>query len=896
MAETKRKSRDNPNGKKSKKQKTLATQRDNKRKRRGPRLPSKFRKELDRLNPSGAGRSPSGSDAEERIDSDEGEVYAGNDVYEYEEGVTEEESKKNRRFDQVENLEYEMPEDFEDENVSSDDENEDDNAGEDSSGEEEHGDGRHSRMLQEITGMPGEAFEGKKKKNNNVITEAYPESEYNPSRDVLDGHGQISIEDLLDPLHGTSGYSMLRKRVHQMERKSGPTPTPLPKVERKRLDRKAAYQHSNKDALKWVPLIKRNREAGTIIFDNDVDLGFSTVGAIASEFEPRTEFEKKMASLVYDEKVMDAHKKDGARLLELNEVSVEDERDRQNRIAKMRSLLFRHEMKAKHIKKIKSKTFHRLLKKDRLKAASSENQIDPEAAKELARKHEFERAKERITLRHKSGSKWAKRIKERGLKAQDEGTRAAIAEQQHQHSLLTRKMNSMNDTSSSEESSDGDESDGYSSGEQDRTSRLLEEAKEKTLKVINEEDEVPNSGLLSLPFMVRGMKKRDEAAAEEAKLALEDFESLSKQLDGSSRGENTKVGPSSGRMVFNAAGTQAQKSSKTKSDDRTKADRFYDDSDGENDIEAEDNNDDEDICFHKHEVSFFSPCGSQSFDDIAKDPGPKTTDEVAIFASGAWKKVKAENNRVKGGNNNADKKKSPVALESVSKNEDLQETEKDLGEDSDSDSEGQMVDGILSSGPKASYELPSQAELIHQAFAADNVEDDFEKHKQEILNEENPEPEKPVLLPGWGQWTHVQQKKGLPSWMVKEHDTAKKKREEALKKRKDAQLKHVIISEKLDKRAEKLYTKTLPFPYTSKEVFEQSIRMPIGPEFNPATAVGALNRPEVMKKPGQIIKPIEFEEVDPHKKTEQLKHVGQKQKQKQKQKPKQKQKKNKSTS
>lgn len=46
-------------------------------------------------------------------------------------------------------------------------------------------------------------------------------------------------------------------------------------------------------------------------------------------------------------------------------------------------------------------------------------------------------------------------------------------------------------------------------------------------------------------------------------------------------------------------------------------------------------------------------------------------------------------------------------------------------------------------------------------------------------------------------------------------------------------------------QAEKLHTKTLPYPYTSAEVFEQSIRMPIGPEFNPATAIGALNRPEV---------------------------------------------------
>lgn len=29
----------------------------------------------------------------------------------------------------------------------------------------------------------------------------------------------------------------------------------------------------------------------------------------------------------------------------------------------------------------------------------------------------------------------------------------------------------------------------------------------------------------------------------------------------------------------------------------------------------------------------------QSFDDIVRDPGPKTTYEVAMFASGSWKKV-----------------------------------------------------------------------------------------------------------------------------------------------------------------------------------------------------------------------------------------------------------------
>ncbi|KAM3268435.1 hypothetical protein P3S67_031376 [Capsicum chacoense] len=81
--------------------------------------------------------------------------------------------------------------------------------------------------------------------------------------------------------------------------------------------------------------------------------------------------------------------------------------------------------------------------------------------------------------------------------------------------------------------------------------------------------------------------------------------------------------------------------------------------------------------------------------------------------------------------------------------------------------------------------------------------------------------------------------------MLQEHDNAEKKREEALKKRKDANLNHVIISEKRDKKAEKLLMQTLPYPYTSQEVFEQSMRMPIGPESNPATVVPALIRPEL---------------------------------------------------
>ena len=74
------------------------------------------------------------------------------------------------------------------------------------------------------------------------------------------------------------------------------------------------------------------------------------------------------------------------------QISAEEVKDRHNSLAKMRSLLFRHEMKAKHIKKIKSKTYHRLKKKERLKGALLDMEVDPEAAREQAEKQERRRA------------------------------------------------------------------------------------------------------------------------------------------------------------------------------------------------------------------------------------------------------------------------------------------------------------------------------------------------------------------------------------------------------------------------------------------------------------------------------------------------------------------------
>lgn len=249
---------------------------EDEKRRTGPRLPQSLRKELDRINPN----DQSCSEEDEGINGD---------VYEYEEEVPEEESKKNRRFDSVENYEYKLPEDFKDENVESDDDDNDFDGGEkkiadhkgkkgdlDQLGDdvEDEDDERHLRMLQGITGMPSQAFQGRKK-NKVVVSEGYPESEYNPTRDVLDGDGRIAIEDLLESIQGKPGYRELRNITRHVEKKGKLLQAPLPKEDRDRLERNAAYEQSKKDITRWEPLVKRNREAPTIIFDKDTDSGFS---------------------------------------------------------------------------------------------------------------------------------------------------------------------------------------------------------------------------------------------------------------------------------------------------------------------------------------------------------------------------------------------------------------------------------------------------------------------------------------------------------------------------------------------------------------------------------------------------------------------------------------------
>ena len=77
-------------------------------------------------------------------------------------------------------------------------------------------------------------------------------------------------------------------------------------------------------------------------------------------------------------------------------------------------------------------------------------------------------------------------------------------------------------------------------------------------------------------------------------------------------------------------------------------------------------------------------------------------------------------------------------------------------------------------------------------------------------------------------------------------------------KRQDKSLQHVIINEKRNRRATKYMVNDVPYPFETREQYEQSIRVPIGKEWNTAHMFGKMTLPRIKKTDGAVIQPIKF--------------------------------------
>ena len=113
---------------------------------------------------------------------------------------------------------------------------------------------------------------------------------------------------------------------------------------------------------KWQPIVKANREKPTLKFtdqERDKMQRKETIAAMNADFQPANDFEKEIMAKLKEAGMATGKDVERGEDLALNELTAEEVKERRARLAKMRNLLFRHELKAKRVKAIKSKTFAR---------------------------------------------------------------------------------------------------------------------------------------------------------------------------------------------------------------------------------------------------------------------------------------------------------------------------------------------------------------------------------------------------------------------------------------------------------------------------------------------------------------------------------------------------------
>ena len=332
---------------------------------------------------------------------------------------------------------------------------------------------------------------------------------------------------------GSGSMKRLEKSLKKLEKSEGDArliDTPEEQVERDARERQLAEEGVRKDLDKWNPTMHQNRKKEFSKYplqepDPVQKPTTSNAGITAVATNP---MEAEIAGLLNESGLRssaDAEKEvtsaDFVKLQnEVYELVDKDQDASSQTVQRLKSVLAYEHDKKKRVKKIKSKTYRRMVRKEKEKARDKKLEllalVDPEAALKKKKEEMLKlRAEERLTQRHKNKSQWIKHMK--AMAKFDPDAKAAMAGQNKMHQSLMKKMDETIEDGAYK--GDGD-SDSSSSGSENPEHReidtLLSEngSKSALWKLrddINKEEDAPKKkGLWGMKFMKRGEEKNKE--------------------------------------------------------------------------------------------------------------------------------------------------------------------------------------------------------------------------------------------------------------------------------------------------------------------------------------------------------------------------------------------------
>jgi U3 small nucleolar RNA-associated protein 14 len=725
---------------------------------------------------------------------------------------------------------------------------------------------------------------------------------------------EVNLDALMSSLDDSNQHGALKKRLERLTgsnvsgkrsagSKAGVLSAPLSKSVVEKTERNVAYSEVANDMKKWTGVVQINRQADHLSFTHEAMVSAPSVqissSSLVSKFTPENEFEAAIAEALASSGMGPEAPKGSKRVQINNEavltaeetelpdagISHEQLQARQAQLMKLRSLMFFEEQKKRRQNKIKSKAYRALKGRVDTRQGEAERellkQIDPEASLRLEEDEAKLAIKERMTLKHRAGkgiggSKWIKKVlsRERGDET-DSVTREAITQHLQRAEEMKKKMKSLKKNENESDDDDGDEGLFYNEGgEVLDPEKIIANAREKILEIGREtsESEIPAKGLMAMKFMKTALdKKKAELEAESVELAsvFNISNKKSNGADGSAAFENVDwdemefqsgdkgngLEPAPGRKVYSGVvsnptpkeKSKLSKSSTNKEDESISA---------KSTLTVKVNQAISVPSRSNNEADSENPWLANNFDSSATTGGRH---KATIRAIGG------------------EKDKKVVATLDVSS------TIATLPTSKRTNSKGNSLSTNV------------QEELIRRAFVGDEVVEDElirdkEQEKEEILEEERKEvkgKKKPQLdissnLQGWGSWAGLGVSNDVNSndsstGLAKLKKTRGSKLSQAIESlesnsknpkggipsamgvRKDNNLKHVMITEKRDKKfAVKNMTGAVPFPFSSKEQYEASLRHPLGSEWNTLDVTADATKPEWTTRAGLIIEPIKL--------------------------------------
>eukprot|EP01032_Pedospumella_encystans_P020791 gene20791-23615_t len=432
--------------------------------------------------------------------------------------------------------------DDEEDDEEEDEEDDDNEDGSDdasgSEGSDDDIDEVHTRLLDAIdrfskpqSSSSAEASSKKRSSNQNAAESAYSS--------VLN-NGDVSMNALLGALDDTRGLGVVKKHLADLE-KGLAAPVHVEKVVADRMERTQVYAGSKEEMNKWQGTVVANRHVGTLDLAKD-KRQVRSFKSMLNRFEPTTDMEKEiqMVLVKHGANDQDAAQREVDELQGRN-MSLQEIREKQAELAKVKALMFYEQMKRHRLNKIKSKAYRKIQKKKKLKKGeTAADDLDEEEGGDKKEKDAYNRVKERMDLRHKNTSKWARMAIQYGHT--DKSLRDAYHESVQLGQELTHKMNEelQDDAHSAGSASEGEDG----SDNEDKTSRreVSNRASRAIASLLSEnlasssagESVVPEGRykkLFEMDFMKRAAEQQKEKARADAQSILREIEGMEEEYD-----------------------------------------------------------------------------------------------------------------------------------------------------------------------------------------------------------------------------------------------------------------------------------------------------------------------------------------------------------------------------